>query len=104
MRRWGIDALASVPVEQLSASAQPSSIPNPVQHNVGQFAGGYLGRAAGTALLSTAAFGTGGALAPIAPFVVSGLGAVGSRVGDEVSRKIKVASNFLTYCVSQAHL
>ncbi len=67
-----------------------------VQHNVGQLAGGYLGRAAGTALLSTAAFGTGGALAHIAPLVVSGLGAVGSRVGDEVSRKIKVASNFLT--------
>ena len=33
MRRWGIDALASVPVEQLSAPAQPSSTPNPVQHS-----------------------------------------------------------------------
>jgi outer membrane lipoprotein SlyB len=102
MRRWGIDALAFVPAEQLSTSVQPSSIPNPVQHNVGQLVGGHFGRAAGTAVASTS--GTGGALAPIAPFVVSGPGVVGSRVGDEFSRKIKVASNFLTYGVSQAHL
>jgi len=48
----------------------------------GRVAGGFLGKAAATALSTTAAFSSGGALAAATPFLHAGLSDLGSRAGD----------------------
>jgi len=47
----------------------------------GRVAGGFLGKAAATALSTTAAFSSGGVLSAATPFLHAGLSDIGSRAG-----------------------